>query len=387
VDEVYQDQLALLLAVEPSNEGDRLVGFQLVHGSVDAKDVQAFLARLKQRGIEPDQVVTDGSPLYPQVLAKLWPEAAHQLCLFHETRYVTKAVMQVIRAVQQQIPAPPPDPSPTLRGRLRHQHHPTDRHPRDRDVCIARVLALQGEGHSLKAIARMTGHSRNTVKSWLRGTVQMPRSLPELSGSWQEGTARPPPPTEPGAPPAGWSSWAQVQSFREALQTHRFALARRSRRQTAEQREVLSHLFATPLGPLLKTAHQFAQSWYKLFREEGGRRRTVEQAWERYEALRTSKEAQALPALRRLQDKMSRAHFDKLSAFLHHEDRQATNNAAERMGRAFRHLQAPHYNLRTEHAIEGALKARALRSTRPPSPAARSSRGRKPQSRSSAEAA
>jgi hypothetical protein len=28
-------------------------------------------------------VVTDGSNLYPGVLAELWSDAAHQLCVFH----------------------------------------------------------------------------------------------------------------------------------------------------------------------------------------------------------------------------------------------------------------------------------------------------------------
>ncbi len=44
----------------------------------------------------PIQVITDGSSLYPTVLAKIWPTAAHQLCLFHETRHVTRAVLDVI---------------------------------------------------------------------------------------------------------------------------------------------------------------------------------------------------------------------------------------------------------------------------------------------------
>ena len=35
VDEVYQGNLALLLAVDPASpQGDRLVGYQLVHGSI-----------------------------------------------------------------------------------------------------------------------------------------------------------------------------------------------------------------------------------------------------------------------------------------------------------------------------------------------------------------
>ncbi len=46
VDEVYQDKLALLLAVEPTGEGgDRLVGYELIHGRVERKDVEKFLSR------------------------------------------------------------------------------------------------------------------------------------------------------------------------------------------------------------------------------------------------------------------------------------------------------------------------------------------------------
>ncbi len=108
VDEVYQDKLALLLAVDPrAPEGDRLVGYQLVHGTIDQAEVKAFLTRLQAAGIDPAEVVTDGSLLYPTVVAQVWPEAAHQLCLFHATRPVTKAVQEVYRAVRATVPRPP----------------------------------------------------------------------------------------------------------------------------------------------------------------------------------------------------------------------------------------------------------------------------------------
>ena len=64
VDEVYQDQLALLLAVDPAApDGDRLVGYQLIHGTVDAAAMEQFLSHLKAVGIDPDQIITDGSKL------------------------------------------------------------------------------------------------------------------------------------------------------------------------------------------------------------------------------------------------------------------------------------------------------------------------------------
>lgn len=130
VDEVYQDELALLLAVDPAApDGDRLVGYQLVHGAVDADVTATFLIHLKEAGIHPEEVITDGSSLYPTVLAKVWPAAVHQLCLFHETRRVTKAAMAVIQAARAALPSPPPEPSGNFHGPLRDQP-PSEGHGR-----------------------------------------------------------------------------------------------------------------------------------------------------------------------------------------------------------------------------------------------------------------
>jgi hypothetical protein len=122
VDELYQHDLALLLAVDPAApEGDRVVGYQLVRGTVDAATVARFLTRLAAVGIQPDEVITDGSALYPAVLATVWPQAAHQLCLFHETRRLTIAAQAVIRQVRKALPVPPPPDTYNWRGPLRAQ--------------------------------------------------------------------------------------------------------------------------------------------------------------------------------------------------------------------------------------------------------------------------
>src|SRR5881227_3262127 len=75
VDEVYQGDLALLLAVDPAApDGDRLVGYTLLPktGEVDQSMVKAFVDRLRTVGITPDQVITDDSRLYPSVLGNTW---------------------------------------------------------------------------------------------------------------------------------------------------------------------------------------------------------------------------------------------------------------------------------------------------------------------------
>jgi hypothetical protein len=76
VDEVYQGDLALLLAIDPAApDGDRLVGYTLLPKTkeVDQRMVKVFLERLRAAGVEPDEVITDDSRLYPAVLAEVWP--------------------------------------------------------------------------------------------------------------------------------------------------------------------------------------------------------------------------------------------------------------------------------------------------------------------------
>ncbi len=132
VDEVYQDDLALLLAVDPAApDGDRLVGYCLVSERVDHEKISSFLLQLRAAGIEPAEVITDDSRMYPTVLAEIWPSAAHQLCLFHATRNVVKAVNEVVKKVRRTIPVPPPATPASLKGSLRHRPPRPDEHDAD----------------------------------------------------------------------------------------------------------------------------------------------------------------------------------------------------------------------------------------------------------------
>jgi transposase len=477
VDELYQDDMALLLAVDPAaTDGDRLVGYLLVHGSIDADVVAKFLASLKDAGVQPEQVITDGSALYPTVLAKVWPAAAHQLCLFHETRHLTKAAMEVIQAVRAALPSPSAEPGGGFRGPL-HEQPPTD-DPADpayqrwqlrrqvRQAGIAQVHKLAQQGLSQRAIGQQLGLHRRTVKLWLRLTppaevgadfvriwhdrmrptvdavrrsarqakhqrvqqlaglglsysaiarevglhrVTVKKWLVEHSSSETspdvaatpggpapadiQDVARlephaPPAEREPGSPPASapppapWQGWDQVRQIREALLARRFLLVRRPDHLNAEQQAQVAELLASPL-PELTVARSFLLDWYALWKDEQGRRRTVTEAQTRYTAWRGNPTYQAVPALRRALRRMTDAHFGHLSPFLQHAHWEATNNGAERGARAFRHRQAPHFNLRSDAALSGALVvAQCLRKTAAthaaPGEASRSTRGRKP---------
>jgi transposase/transposase-like protein len=452
VDEVYQGKLALLLAVDPAApDGDRWVGYQLIHGNLCAADVECFLTNLKEAGIEPGQVITDGSSLYPTVLSKVWPKTAHQLCLFHETRRVTKAVMKAINSVRRSLPHPPPVPGTRGGGPLRDR--PPSDNPNDpatqhwywrqaqRRARIAWVHELAQQGMSQRAIARKTGHKRDTIRRWLGQPVPplpegMPAELSELAslpaplqhkeekrklkqqihGLAQKGLSysaigrevgmhrvtvkkwlqeEPKPSKRDGSiklegqpdplpPPEPWSTWDQVRHVRETLREFRFLLLRRPENLIPEEQKQVDSLLASPVGPQLKVIRSFLEDWYHLWVDEEGQRRSLADAHVHSEAWRTSSSYHAVPQLRRIQDLMTEAKFERLSQFLRDPAWETTNNGAERAGRAFRHRQAPHFNLRKKESIESAINVlaglRKRAATQPPSCRFHTcQRGRKPQ--------
>jgi hypothetical protein len=131
VDEVYQGDLALLLAVDPAApDGDRLVGYILLPRTkeVDQNMIRTFIDHLRAAVVHPDEVITDDSRLYPSVLAEVWPTANHQLCLFHATRRVVRAVSDAVKQVRRALPPPPPASMPTLLGRLGETPPADDQH-------------------------------------------------------------------------------------------------------------------------------------------------------------------------------------------------------------------------------------------------------------------
>jgi hypothetical protein len=88
-------------------------------------------------------------------------------------------------------------------------------------------------------------------------------------------------------------------------------------------------------------------------------RRSPEEAKDRYERLRRDERYRKLKPLARPQAKLGEEHVNKNSRFLRSPKWEATNNGAERSARAFRDLQAPHYEFRKSQSIDNAIRARA----------------------------
>src|SRR4051794_5946001 len=97
VDQLHLGRFTLLLATDPLN--DLPVAFALVSAN-DQGHMERFLKNLQTWGLNPQVVVTDGSNLYPSVLATLWPDAEHQLCVFHIIKDINKLVLKAVRRLR-----------------------------------------------------------------------------------------------------------------------------------------------------------------------------------------------------------------------------------------------------------------------------------------------
>jgi hypothetical protein len=98
VDELHLGAYTLLLATDPL--ADLVVGFALV-GANDQEHMRRFLRNLARWGLRPEVVVSDGSSLYPELLAEIWPDARHQLCVFHLLRDVLNKVLDAVRRLRR----------------------------------------------------------------------------------------------------------------------------------------------------------------------------------------------------------------------------------------------------------------------------------------------
>jgi Transposase len=97
VDEFHLGRFTLLLATDPIR--DLPVAFALVNAN-DQDHMRRFLQNLKTWGLEPQTIITDGSNLYPPVLGELWPEADHQLCVFHILKEINQLILDAVRRLR-----------------------------------------------------------------------------------------------------------------------------------------------------------------------------------------------------------------------------------------------------------------------------------------------
>jgi hypothetical protein len=134
VDELHLGQYTLLLATDPLS--DIPVAFALV-GKNDKAHMRRFLKNLKNWGLVAQVVITDGSSLYPEVLAQLWPEAEHQLCVFHVMQDLNEKILDAVKRLRRA------QRRRGQRGRQRRRGRPTKAQQRRR--------SQQGKTHKEQA--------------------------------------------------------------------------------------------------------------------------------------------------------------------------------------------------------------------------------------------
>jgi Transposase len=174
VDELHLGAYTLLLATDPL--ADLPVAFALVSAN-DQAHMGRFLGNLKNWGLSPRVVVSDGSNLYPAVLAQLWPGAQHQLCVFHVLKDLLGKVLQAVQRLRRG------QARRGRAGRRRRRGRPSkaQKAARRRQGPSAKEKASFVYKHRYLVVKRTEGLSR---AEWA-DLVRMFQYLPELRTLWQ----------------------------------------------------------------------------------------------------------------------------------------------------------------------------------------------------------
>jgi Transposase len=100
LDEVHDSGRTMLCATDPL--ADFTVSFQLVEHN-DQDHLDAFLQALKDRGLDAQVLIPDGSPLSKDALQRYWAEVEHPLCVFHVSKDVNQLLLEGVRAIKNRL--------------------------------------------------------------------------------------------------------------------------------------------------------------------------------------------------------------------------------------------------------------------------------------------
>ena len=96
-----------MYATDPK-QGKR-IAYRIIEGNPTEKHVDGFCEEiaslLAKRGMTVSGVTTDGSPLYPSPIGKHFPDARHQICVFHVLKELNKLVLRALARFRQELKA------------------------------------------------------------------------------------------------------------------------------------------------------------------------------------------------------------------------------------------------------------------------------------------
>jgi hypothetical protein len=170
IDEVYDGPFCILSVVD--NRRYNRLAFRVLEDSPTQDDVRVFLKEFKgqldKRGLEVRGITTDGSSLYPVVLAQLWPDARHQLCQFHVIKEITQAVLHALAKLRKELTAKIPE---RPRGRPSKEQQPLARQAKRQKQRVADLF----ENRYLFVRHQLTKAQRQLLWRLTRGLPQLRR--------------------------------------------------------------------------------------------------------------------------------------------------------------------------------------------------------------------
>ena len=167
---MYDGPFCVLSAVDSPNQ--RRLLYEVLPHDPSHDDIRRFLGRLKSaivaRGGAVRGITTDGSALYPQPLAELFPDVPHQICEFHVLKELTKAVLRALAGLRKKLAAQTPK---LPRGRPKGTPEAQRTHRRAQR--IKRRVADLFEHRHLFVRHHLTPSQRATLKRLVRGEARL----------------------------------------------------------------------------------------------------------------------------------------------------------------------------------------------------------------------
>lgn len=167
---MYDGPFCVLSAVDGPNQ--RRLLYDVLDHDPTHKDICRFLRRLKAaviaRAGEVSGVTTDGSELYPDPLAEIFPGVPHQVCEFHILKELIKVVLRVVARIRKRLA----DEAPKL-PRGRPPRDPKSQRKVRRTKRIQRRVAELFEDRHLFVRHHLSLAQRRHVQRLCRGQRQL----------------------------------------------------------------------------------------------------------------------------------------------------------------------------------------------------------------------
>lgn len=167
---MYDGPFGVLSAVDGPHQ--RRLLYDVLQRDPTPKDIRRFLRRCQEaltaRGGVVRGVTTDGSALYPEPLAEVFPDVPHQVCEFHIKKELVKAALRVVARLRKRLAKQAPQ---LPRGRPRQD--PETRRKIQRAKRIGRRVSELFDDRYLFVCHHLNATERKRLPRLCRGQPQL----------------------------------------------------------------------------------------------------------------------------------------------------------------------------------------------------------------------